>query len=328
MILILSTPVDYTTNLVIDWLNFFGAKYKRVNGKDLNSNFKKYMFDINNGTSSLFEDISEVNVVWNRKFHNFSNIKKFTTNNIFKPNLALSLYNYYSREISVLFQHYKSILKDAYWLDDLDSIYVNKLDVLKAASDLSIKIPKTIIANNKDALERLLENFPHGLITKPIYEIKTFILENTMYTTNTQLVEFDSLVNIPDIFYPTLFQENLIKEYEIRTFYLEGNFSSMAIFSQDDSQTKVDFRKYNWKKMNRMVPYLLPDSLKDKLIELMKILNLKNGSIDLVKTNKGYVFLEVNPVGQFGMVSKPCNYFLEKKIAQKLIEYDRRKTKK
>jgi hypothetical protein len=35
--------------------------------------------------------------------------------------------------------------------------------------------------------------------------------------------------------------------------------------------------------------------------------------------NKELVFLEINPVGQFGMVSHPCNYYLEKRIAQNLI---------
>ncbi|MNR06137.1 hypothetical protein D3C85_1222000 [compost metagenome] len=28
-----------------------------------------------------------------------------------------------------------------------------------------------------------------------------------------------------------------------------------------------------------------------------------------------YYFLDLNPVGQFGMVSTPCNYNLEKEIA-------------
>lgn len=32
-----------------------------------------------------------------------------------------------------------------------------------------------------------------------------------------------------------------------------------------------------------------------------------------------YIFLEVNPVGQFNMTSVPCNYNLEKIIAQKLV---------
>jgi len=46
---------------------------------------------------------------------------------------------------------------------------------------------------------------------------------------------------------------------------------------------------------------------------------LNSGSIDILVTpNNEYVFLEVNPVGQFGMVSQPCNYYLEKRIAERL----------
>ena len=49
----------------------------------------------------------------------------------------------------------------------------------------------------------------------------------------------------------------------------------------------------------------------------MSKLNLNCGSLDLVLDNNGiYYYLEVNPVGQFGMVSFPCNYYLEKKIAE------------
>jgi D-alanine-D-alanine ligase-like ATP-grasp enzyme len=51
----------------------------------------------------------------------------------------------------------------------------------------------------------------------------------------------------------------------------------------------------------------------------MNKLDLNCGSIDMIVTPKNeYVFLEVNPVGQFGMVSYPCNYNLEKKIAEYL----------
>jgi D-alanine-D-alanine ligase-like ATP-grasp enzyme len=48
----------------------------------------------------------------------------------------------------------------------------------------------------------------------------------------------------------------------------------------------------------------------------MKELNLNSGSIDFIKTKSGqYVFLEVNPVGQFGMTSYPCRYGIEKEMA-------------
>ncbi|MFM2393606.1 MAG: grasp-with-spasm system ATP-grasp peptide maturase [Bacteroidota bacterium] len=48
----------------------------------------------------------------------------------------------------------------------------------------------------------------------------------------------------------------------------------------------------------------------------MSYFKLDSGSIDFVLTKEGdFGFLEINPVGQFGMVSFPCNFHLEKKIA-------------
>ncbi|WP_447951552.1 hypothetical protein [Chryseobacterium koreense] len=50
-------------------------------------------------------------------------------------------------------------------------------------------------------------------------------------------------------------------------------------------------------------------------------LELATCSIDMI-VNKDweYYFLEINPVGQFGMISNPCNYFLEKKLAELLLK--------
>ena len=63
----------------------------------------------------------------------------------------------------------------------------------------------------------------------------------------------------------------------------------------------------------------MPIEIENNLAELMKHLNLNSGSIDLIYgCDKKYYFLEVNPVGQFGMTSYPCNYYIEKKIANYL----------
>jgi D-alanine-D-alanine ligase-like ATP-grasp enzyme len=52
----------------------------------------------------------------------------------------------------------------------------------------------------------------------------------------------------------------------------------------------------------------------------MSSIGLRSGSIDMILTPSGeYVFLEVNPVGQFKQVSYPCNFKLEKRIAETLI---------
>lgn len=53
----------------------------------------------------------------------------------------------------------------------------------------------------------------------------------------------------------------------------------------------------------------------------MKELNLQMGSIDMLYTNEGkYVFLEVNPSGQFLGYSSSCNYNLDRVVAEYLIK--------
>jgi hypothetical protein len=44
----------------------------------------------------------------------------------------------------------------------------------------------------------------------------------------------------------------------------------------------------------------------------------------LVTKENQFVFLEVNPDGQFGMVPHPCNYFIEREIANVLAQPNER----
>lgn len=188
----------------------------------------------------------------------------------------------------------------------------NKIDILNLAVEVGLKIPDTIIANNFDRIRT------NDYITKPLDNGTSFIHDNRKYTIFTTIIS-----KINRKFIPSLIQEKIEKKYEIRTFYLDGECYSMAIFSQNDKQTQVDFRQYNYSKPNRNIPYKLPLEIEEKLKKLMDGLQLKTGSIDIIKGIDGeYYFLEVNPVGQFGMTSKPCNYNLEKKIYEKLISYE------
>ena len=94
----------------------------------------------------------------------------------------------------------------------------------------------------------------------------------------------------------------------------------MAIFNQNDNKTKVDFRKFNQKNPNRMIPYQLNEKIQIKLKKLMKKVGLNMGSIDLLMSTKDKIyFLEINPVGQYDFVSKSCKYDLDYRIAKYLI---------
>jgi glutathione synthase/RimK-type ligase-like ATP-grasp enzyme len=144
---------------------------------------------------------------------------------------------------------------------------------------------------------------------------------------NAWVMGYTEEINIADLgkfdndFFASLVQTKIEKKLEIRSFFLIDTFYSMAIFSQTNPQTSTDFRKYDDSLPNRTVPFNLPGKIEKKLRRLLKKLQLNTASIDLLIDKKGdYIFLEVNPVGQFGMVSIPCNYHLEKRIALKLFK--------
>lgn len=201
---------------------------------------------------------------------------------------------------------------------------VCKLTNLKRAQEVGIDIPITLITKFKDEVVRFKQQCGK-IITKPLGEMPYFNHEidgeSTIATAYTEEVTEHVLEGMPNSFYPSLFQEKLDKELELRIFFLNGICYSMAIFSQLDQQTAVDFRMYNTEKGNRSIPYTIPEEFSHKIKSLMDSLNYNMGSLDVIKTKEGkYVFLEINPYGQFGMTSVPCNYYLDEKIAKFLID--------
>ncbi len=192
---------------------------------------------------------------------------------------------------------------------------VNKVDILKEAQRFGLNVPATLVTSSKETLQVFKEKYKF-LITKCITDYRMLSHEGLYFELYKNEVSQFDVDKLPNTFFPALFQEKISKRYEIRTFYLDEVFYSMAIFSQSNSKTDIDFRRYDNDVPNRTVPYNLPIEIEKKIINLMKELNLNTGSIDLIRNHNGdYIFLEINPVGQFGMTSHPCNYNIEKKIA-------------
>ena len=196
----------------------------------------------------------------------------------------------------------------------------NKINALSLAKDVGLSIPPTIVTGNRKDIEVFVKTYG-DLVCKSLdlnfdyYDVHDESWFHS-YTTNFSI---EDLEKMPDNFAISAFQKKIEKKYEIRTFYLNNKCYSMAIFSQLNYKTMIDYRRYDSEKMNRIVPYKLPLSIKHKVVAFMKRANLKTGSIDLIKSNKNeFVFLEVNPIGQFGYLSGNCNYYLEKEIAMHL----------
>ena len=330
MILIFSqSSLEPTTEEVMDWLEALGARCVRLNGDDVEGR-AALRFHVEDGEATLGVEadgrelpLSEVGAVWFRRWmfeRRHEQVDLLARPAADNHKLHHELRRHLNLESRRLSDFLASSFDHLPWLSHPRRSSLNKLDVLQRAARAGLATPATLVTTEREALRQFCQE--HGMvITKPIGEVDAFVegeVSHFLFTTLLGPAEIDGL---PERFAPSLFQEKVEKAYELRVFYLAGELYAMAIFSQHDPQTRTDFRQYNRERPNRNVPYRLVPETAERLRRLMDDLGLETGSIDLLVTPDGReVFLEVNPVGQFGMVSRPCNYPLERKVAELLIQ--------
>jgi ATP-GRASP peptide maturase of grasp-with-spasm system len=327
MILILSQDaVEPTTEDVCDWIAALGGSCVRLNGEDLNGGEPFAMrYDAAGAGMRLRlggREVSpdDVRVVWMRRWHTHRNLAFVDA--VGDAALAREMHGHLVGELRAVTASLEQLLRHARWLSPPAEHALNKLRALQAAARAGLPVPATLVTNGRAELLEFAAR--HGrVIVKAAGNAHAFVHRGTAYPMYTAELEWQDVGGAPDRFFPTLVQERLEKAYEVRTFVLDGECHSMAIFSQADERTRADFRRYNDRRPNRAVPYRLPEDVERGIRALMRDLALSTGSLDFVRTPDGrHVFLEVNPAGQFGMVSYPCNYRLEKQVAEYLIRSD------
>lgn len=324
MILLFSTQNwETSTEDVMDWIRALGGKCIRFNGEDLIGT-EEYCLELSTegGGARVSLDgetirMDEVQAAWYRRGGRFA---EYSVHSILEDySSSTQIDAHLQSEMRETAHSLYSLLGDAPWLTRPSQVRVNKVAALRAALRAGLDIPATFVTNSRAELQDF-QRRQGRIITKAISDGTAFYLNDRRYLIFTEAVGSEEIAALPPTFFPTLAQEFLEKEYELRVFYLAGVCYTMVIFSQRDPQTAVDFRRYNLDRPNRCAPYRLQPEMEQRIRALMEDLELTTGSLDLVKTVDGrMVFLEVNPVGQFGMVSKPCNYRIEKAIAEHLL---------
>ncbi|MCC3217852.1 grasp-with-spasm system ATP-grasp peptide maturase [Chryseobacterium sp. X308] len=298
MILIISKNSDRSTIQVIKWLSSIGKNWIRIHEDEFFEikTIKKRIF-LKSQRNKFFLD--EIESVWYRR--GGINFKRLQYNN--------SSINIHMNEAQHWLEDYIiKTLESKRHINTQTNAHVNKLVVLEVAKKIGLEVPDYFLAENTDDIileQTIVKSITGNVILESINKNE----DGVMYTTTIKETEEKN-------FFISFFQKKIDKDFEIRSFYLNGTFNSMAIFSQNDEQTKTDLRKYNMEKPNRNVPYNLPKAVEEKAQLLMTALDLNSGSIDFIKSGNNYYFLEVNPIGQFGNVSTDCNYSLERKIAE------------
>ena len=187
------------------------------------------------------------------------------------------------------------------------------LDAESLAKKIGFRVPRTIISMNKKNITDFY-NTHKMIIAKSLK--KGFIDGKNGGVIYTSKIEKDDIDDDRIESFPTLFQEGLSKECDIRVTIVGDNIFSTKINSQEVENSIVDWRREQ-ENIPKHTKTVIPKRIENLCFEITKKYKLVFSAIDLVKTkNDEFYFLELNPNGQWAWIEEQTGY----QITEKLVE--------
>jgi len=210
----------------------------------------------------------------------------------------------------------------------LDAFWVNHPDRVRAASskpwqtrvagELGFAVPRTLFTNDPEALKGFWEDCGGRVVYKTMTQGKLGVdVLRMVYTSRLDaesLARADLLANCPG-----LFQELVEKRCDLRITVIGGAAYTVEIHSQDHPDAVQDWRRVEAREMTHAV-HDLPAEVEARCIALTRRLGLHYGAIDMILTPEGeYVFLEINPSGQYAWIDQMTDLRLTDKLIDLLV---------
>ncbi len=314
MILILSSPDDVHAQRVIEHLDDRGAEsflldlssYPRQGQLSVRYEPFTANLDFDDGRSLPLNDCG---AVWWRRPQPFQ-IDPSLTN---RRHVSFCL-NETNEAIAGLWE-----ALDARWVNDPkhDLSASRKVAQLKAAAELGLQIPATCLGNSPEAARKFIaQHGPGRSIYKPFSATEADWRETRLFR-EQEMALLDKVK-----FAPLIIQECIEAVADLRITIVGDAIFPAAIYTNPGSYS-VDFRMDIQRA--RIEPVTLPMGVEQKLLRLMKRLNIVYGAVDMRLTPSGeYVFLEVNPAGQWLFVEEATHQPISRTLAETLCTFDKK----
>ena len=118
---------------------------------------------------------------------------------------------------------------------------------------------------------------------------------------------------------PVLFQAYVPKRVELRVTVVGQQVFAAEIHSQASHRTRHDWRRYDFFK-TIYLPHELPREVERRCLQLVERLGLCYGAIDMILTpDNHYVFLEINPNGQYLWIENETGLAISDALCDLLI---------
>lgn len=212
-------------------------------------------------------------------------------------------------------------LRQARWVDNLTQIRrgENKMRQLRIACEVGLTVPRTLITNKPNEVKQFFYQVQGKMITKLIRPLSASMTGNSIffYTSKVAEKDLDDLDSL--IHSPMIFQEQIPKAEELRIVFVDGNVFVGLLSASEYETSTLDWRQASSSTCSWQF-YLLPQNIVNRLNGFMARFKLIFGVFDFIKTPDGeYVFLEINPVGEWGMLERDLGLPIAEAIANVLL---------
>jgi glutathione synthase/RimK-type ligase-like ATP-grasp enzyme len=319
MILCLSHSGDfYNIDIVEKRFKELGHEILRFN-TDLFSNQLKFDYSGNSAPFSFMLEMGsrvissiDVKAVWYRK------LWKIQPPVALDPQYLPIFYQEYGTMRNMFFDALRKVpwmnpMRQDHWIGN------NKAIQLELAQKNGLEIAPTLFTNDPEKVRTFFHEVCKGEMIAKLHGLLSLSMSGNMPMFPTTRISKEDLEKLDTLLYcPMIFQQFIPKVYELRIAYVDGILFTGKIDTGNSERGKTDWRiatdiAINWQ------PYKLPDSISQAIISMMQEMGLPFGAIDMIRHTDGrYLFLEVNPQGEWGMLQRDLGYPIGETIAEKL----------
>lgn len=192
------------------------------------------------------------------------------------------------------------------WVNSYKAVelHKNKAHQTNILSKAGIRVPNTLITNDKEGMREFYEKNNKNIIYKPVL--------GGAYTKKINEEDF-SPENLESLkASPVQFQE-FVDGIDIRVYAFED-----GIYAAEMHARTLDFREDN---KALLKPVELPEKVQKDCKKVLKLLDLTYSGIDVRKNTKGeYIFIEANPAPMFIYFEKMTKYPITESLIKALLK--------
>jgi len=229
----------------------------------------------------------------------------------------------YYQEYGTMRDLFLESMEHAVWINPVKqdhAIAGNKARQLELAARNGLDIVPTLFSNDPEKVRSFFYESCGGAMVAKLHGTLSRSMRGNTPSFPTTLVGEEALQQLDSLPYcPMIFQQYVPALYELRVAYIDGICFAGKIDTASSGRSRTDWRFATdvhapWK------PYTLPEKTIQSLDAMMKEMRLLFGAIDLIRHRDGrYIFLEVNPQGEWGMLQRDLGYPIGETIAERLV---------